>query len=309
VFRSGLLWLSEQSGVFNFIKNNRLAGKFASRFVAGESLTTAVEAVVNSNKAGLTATLDLLGESVSTREGAEQSRAEITEILHQIEARSLDANVSLKPTQMGLDVDAEFCLDNLRQLLDVARKYDTFVRLDMESADYTDRTLDMFGVLKEEYGDIVGAVIQTCLYRSADDVAKLVEMGARVRLVKGAYAEPESVAFPKKQDVDDAFCDLTDVLLEKGNYPAIATHDEVMIEHAKRFAEAKKISVDRFEFQMLYGVRRDLQAQLRSEGYNVRVYVPYGTQWYPYLMRRLAERPANIAFIVGNVMKESLHRK
>jgi proline dehydrogenase len=309
VFRSGLLWLSEQPGVFNFIKHNRLAGKFASRFVAGESLDTAIEAVQKSNEAGLTATLDLLGESVSTREEAEQSRVEVVEILERIEELNLDANVSIKPTQMGLDVDEDFCLDNLKQLLDVARKYNTFVRLDMENAEYTDRTLKIFRDLTSEYADLVGVVIQTCLYRSTEDINKLVEMGARVRLVKGAYAEPEAVAFPKKQDVDDAFCDLSDVLLSKGNYPAIATHDEVMIEHVKQFVAVKKIPVDRFEFQMLYGVRRDLQAQLRSEGFNVRVYVPYGTQWYPYLMRRLAERPANIAFIVGGVMKEALHRK
>ncbi len=274
--------------------------------MAGETLETAIEAVKKSNAAGLTATLDLLGESVSTREEAEQSREEVVEILDRIHAEGLDANVSIKPTQMGLDVDEEFCRANLRKLMEVAKKYDTFVRLDMENATYTDRTLEIFEELAADYGDLVGAVIQTCLYRSPADIEKLVKTRSRVRLVKGAYAEPESVAYPKKQDVDDAYCNLTDVLLERGNYPAMATHDEVMIEHAKRFAKAKNISPDRFEFQMLYGVRRDLQTQLRSEGYNVRVYVPYGTQWYPYLMRRLAERPANIAFIVGNVIKESV---
>lgn len=205
MLRSGLLWLSEQPGVFNFIKNNRLAGKFASRFVAGESLATAIEAVEHSNEAGLTATLDLLGESVATRGEAERSRVEVVEILDRIEERNLDANVSIKPTQMGLDIDEEFCLDNLRHLLDVARKYKTFVRLDMESAEYTERTLKIFSILTAEYGDLVGTVIQSCLYRSTADITNLVDIGARVRLVKGAYAEHESVAFPKKKDVDDAF--------------------------------------------------------------------------------------------------------
>lgn len=306
MLRSSLLWLSERPGIFNFIKNNNLAGKFASRFVAGESLDTGIQAVVKLNEAGLTATLDLLGESVFTREEAERSREEVVRILDRINELKLDANVSIKLTQMGLDIDEEFCGNNLRQLLDVARKYETFVRIDMEGAEYTERTLRMFGDMYSEYGDLVGTVIQTCLYRSESDINNLVDLGARVRLVKGAYSEPGSIAFPKKQDVDDAFCDLTDVLLQRGNYPAFATHDEVMIEHAKRFAAKKNISVDRFEIQMLYGVRRDLQAKLRTEGYNVRVYVPYGTQWYPYLMRRLAERPANIAFIVGSVVRESL---
>ena len=278
----------------------------ASRFVAGESLDAGIDAVVRLNAAGLAATMDLLGESVFTREEAEHSREEVVQILDRIHELKLDANVSIKLTQMGLDIDEEFCADNLRRLLDVARKYETFVRVDMENAEYTERTLRVFGDLYAEYGDLIGTVIQSCLYRSKSDINNLVDLGARVRLVKGAYAESASVAFPKKTDVDDAFCDLTDVLLRKGNYPAIATHDEVMIEHTKRFATAKNVSPDRFEFQMLYGVRRDLQAKLRTDGYKVRVYVPYGTQWYPYLMRRLAERPANIAFIVGNVVKELL---
>jgi proline dehydrogenase len=307
VLRNGLLWLSEQPGVFNFIKNNGLARRFASRFVAGETLDSAVAAVQTANQADLTATLDLLGESVSTREEAESARAQVSRILERIDSDNLDANVSIKLTQMGLDIDEVFCADNVRQLLEVARQLGIFVRIDMESAAYTERTLRLFTeTLYPVYGDLVGTVIQTALYRSSPDIKELVKLGARVRLVKGAYMEPEEIAFPDKRDVDRAFADLTEVLLSEGNYPAIATHDVALIDHTREYAAANGITPDRFEFQMLYGIRRDLQTSLREEGYNVRIYVPFGTQWYPYLMRRLAERPANLAFIVGNVFKESV---
>ncbi|MFQ5550032.1 MAG: proline dehydrogenase family protein [Gemmatimonadales bacterium] len=307
MLRSGLLWLSERQGVFEFVKGNGLARKLASRFVAGEHLDDAVSAVRDINGGNLSASLDLLGESVSTQAQAEGACQQITEILNRISATGLDANVSIKLTQMGLDIDENLCVDNVGRVLDVARQLDVFVRIDMEGSEYVDRTLKLFG---EEwypsFGNLVGVVIQTSLRRSADDVSHLVSLGARVRLVKGAYAEPESVAFPDKGDVDRTFAELTETLLCKGDYPAIATHDEALLDHARKYAAENDIDPARFEFQMLYGVRRDLQVGLRQDGYNMRVYVPYGTQWYPYLMRRLAERPANLAFILGNVVRESL---
>ncbi|MCH9015687.1 MAG: proline dehydrogenase family protein [Gemmatimonadetes bacterium] len=307
MLRSSLLWLSERNGVFDFVKGNSVARKMASRFVAGETPDTAIEAVTEINSTNLTASLDLLGESVTNEQEAVSARVEIVDVLERIKETGVDANVSIKLTQMGLDLDLDSCAGNMRALLEVARKHDIFVRIDMESSQYTERTLTLFREqLYPEFGDLVGVVIQTCLYRAAQDVEDLINQGARVRLVKGAYAELASVAFPDKRDVDATYATLTERLLSEGNYPAIATHDESLIDHARTYARERDIDPERFEFQMLYGVRRDLQQSLRQAGYNVRVYVPYGTQWYPYLMRRLAERPANIAFMIGNVLKESL---
>lgn len=307
MLRGSLLWLSERNGVFDFVKGNSVARKMASRFVAGETPDTAIEAVTEINSTNLTASLDLLGESVTNEQEAVSARVEIVDVLERIKETGVDANVSIKLTQMGLDLDLDSCAGNMRALLEVARKHDIFVRIDMESSQYTERTLTLFREqLYPEFGDLVGVVIQTCLYRAAQDVEDLINQGARVRLVKGAYAELASVAFPDKRDVDATYATLTERLLSEGNYPAIATHDESLIDHARTYARERDIGPERFEFQMLYGVRRDLQQSLRQAGYNVRVYVPYGTQWYPYLMRRLAERPANIAFMIGNVFKESL---
>lgn len=307
MLRSSLLWLSERNGVFDFVKGNSVARKMASRFVAGETPDMAIEAVTEINSTNLTASLDLLGESVTNEQEAVSARVEIVDVLERIKETGVDANVSIKLTQMGLDLDLDSCAGNMRALLEVARKHDIFVRIDMESSQYTERTLTLFREqLYPEFGDLVGVVIQTCLYRAAQDVEDLINQGARVRLVKGAYAELASVAFPDKRDVDATYAALTERLLSEGNYPAIATHDESLIDHARTYARERDIDPERFEFQMLYGVRRDLQQSLRQAGYNVRVYVPYGTQWYPYLMRRLAERPANIAFMIGNVLKESL---
>lgn len=307
MLRSSLLWLSERNGVFDFVKGNSVARKMASRFVAGETPDMAIEAVTEINSTNLTASLDLLGESVTNEQEAVSARVEIVDVLERIKETGVDANVSIKLTQMGLDLDLDSCAGNMRALLEVARKHDIFVRIDMESSQYTERTLTLFREqLYPEFGDLVGVVIQTCLYRAAQDVEDLINQGARVRLVKGAYAELASVAFPDKRDVDATYATLTERLLSEGNYPAIATHDESLIDHARTYARERDIGPERFEFQMLYGVRRDLQQSLRQAGYNVRVYVPYGTQWYPYLMRRLAERPANIAFMIGNVLKESL---
>ena len=303
--RTALLWLSERQGVFNFIRRNRLARRFASRFVAGETVETAIEAVRDLNGRQITASLDLLGESVSREEDAAAARDEYTRILTRISETGVDANASLKLTQMGLDLGEEVCYGNVRAILDLARTLGTFVRLDMEGSAYTERTLDLFyNRLYADYAQVTGVVIQSCLRRSEKDIDLLIERQVRVRLCKGAYLEPPEVAFPDKRDVDRNYALLMERLIDRGRYPGIATHDEALINHAREHVARNNIPHDRFEFQMLYGVRRDLQEILRRAGYNVRVYIPFGSQWYPYLMRRLAERPANIWFILGNTLKE-----
>jgi proline dehydrogenase len=221
----------------------------------------------------------------------------------------VNSNVSLKLTQMGFDISEDLCLANMRTILDKAKALNTFVRLDMEGSAYTQKTLDFFSQkLFGSYAAVTGVVIQSCLRRSPQDIDRLIEMKARVRLCKGAYLEPPAVAFPDKRDVDRSYVELMKRLMANGNYPGIATHDERIITEAKDYAKREAIDPSRFEFQMLYGVRRDLQERLRREGWNMRVYIPFGTQWYPYLMRRLAERPANIAFIMGSVVREAVSR-
>jgi proline dehydrogenase len=279
----------------------------ASRFVAGETVEEAMTAVRTLNARGITASLDLLGESVHREEEARATAASYLDILDRIKQEKLDANVSVKLTAMGLDVSEELCVANMHIVLERARDYDSFVRIDMESSHYTERTLHMFEHrLYPSYPKNVGIVLQSYLRRTAADVDKANRLKCRVRICKGAYQEPASVAFPDKRDVDENYKRCMHALMSDGNYPGLATHDERIIEDAKRFAADRGIATDRFEFQMLYGVRRDLQERLVAEGYRMRVYVPFGTQWYPYLMRRLAERPANVAFMTGNVMKEML---
>jgi len=307
--RSTLLWLSQRQSIFNFVRRNGLAKNFAARFVAGETIETAVRAAEELRAKGITVSLDLLGESVHNPGEAEHARDMYITILRAMQAAGLEVNASMKPTQMGLDIDEALCERNIRAVLDVAKETGAFVRLDMESSAYTSRTLDFFGTkLWSDYGKHTGVVIQAALRRSTDDVAHLIGLGARVRLCKGAYLETADVAYPAKRDVDAHYVRLMESLLTAGNYPGIATHDEAIIAHAKRFVTEHGIAHDRFEFQMLYGIRRDLQEALVREGYRLRVYLPFGTQWYPYLMRRLAERPANIAFILGNVVREAMHR-
>lgn len=309
MMRSTLLWLSQRQSIFNFVRKNRLANKFAARFVAGETIDSAVRAAEELRAKGITVSLDLLGESVHNPDEAGHARDMYITILRAMQSAGLEVNASMKPTQMGQDIDEALCEKNIRAVLDVARETSAFVRLDMEGSAYTQRTLDFFEQkLFADYGKHTGVVIQAALRRSTDDIAHLIEIGARVRLCKGAYLEAADVAYPDKKDVDAHYVRLMEALLTKGNYPGIATHDEVIIAHAKRFVTEQNISRDRFEFQMLYGVRRDLQEALVKEGYRIRVYVPFGTQWYPYLMRRLAERPANIVFIFGNVVKEAMRR-
>lgn len=310
MLRKTLLYLSGQPQVFRFVRNNRLARGFASRFVAGETVDDAVPAVRALNAARTTASLDLLGESVHTEAEARAGAAEYVSLLDRIAAEKLDANVSLKLTAMGLDVSEELCLQNMHAILARAREQDNFVRLDMEGSDYTDRTLDMFEHhLYPSYPRNVGVVLQSMLRRTQGDVERAIRLQARVRLCKGAYREPATVAYPDKADVDASYVRAMHRLMSEGNYPALATHDPRIIAEARRFAQAEGIPNDRYEFQMLYGVRRDLQEQLVQDGYRLRVYVPFGTQWYPYLMRRLAERPANLWFITGSVLKEMTARR
>ena len=310
MLRNTLLYLSNQPRVFKFVRNNRLAKKFARRFVAGETVDEALAAVRELNARGITASLDLLGESVHNEAEARQSGREYLMILDRIRESNVDANVSVKLTAMGLDISEELCISIMHEILDRARQHRTFVRLDMESSAYTERTLRLFEQrLYPAYPENVGIVLQSYLYRTAADVEHANQLRCRVRICKGAYKEPPSVAYPDKKDVDANYVRCMQQLMKHGNYPGIATHDETIIEAARRYAKEQGIGPERFEFQMLYGVRRDLQERLVREGYRMRVYVPFGTQWYPYLMRRLAERPANLAFIAGSVVKESVGRR
>jgi proline dehydrogenase len=308
MLRSALLYLSDQPTASKFVRNNRLAKHFARRFVAGETIADALTAVRALNAKGITASLDLLGESVTNEREARAARDEYLRILDRIRESKVDANVSVKLTAMGLDIDHELCVGIMQDVLARAQAYNSFVRIDMESSEYTEVTLKLF----EErfypmYKANVGVVLQSYLYRTFADVEHMNALRARVRICKGAYKEPAKVAYPDKKDVDANYVRCMRELMLKGNYPGIATHDPAMINEAKRWAKEQGISTDRFEFQMLYGVRRDLQESLVREGYRVRCYVPFGTQWYPYLMRRLAERPANVAFITGSVIREALN--
>jgi proline dehydrogenase len=310
MLRSALLYLSDQKQIFRFVRNNKLAKSFANRFVAGETLETALAAVSRLNARGITASLDLLGESVHNEAEARVAGQAYVNMLDRIYERRLDANVSVKLTAMGLDISEDLCVATMHKILQRAREYRSFVRIDMESSEYTQRTLDLFEQrLYPAYRENVGIVLQSYLYRTFADVERANQLKARVRICKGAYKEPETVAYPAKKDVDSNYVRCMHALMEHGNYPGIATHDEAILREAKRFAKEKQIVADRFEFQMLYGVRRDLQDKLVREGYRMRVYVPFGTQWYPYLMRRLAERPANVAFLTGNVFRELVSRR
>jgi proline dehydrogenase len=305
VLREGLIYLSESRAARRFATSAPGARTLARRFVAGETVEDGVVAARALNRAGMSVSLDYLGESVHNREEARAAADTYLRMIDRIVAEKLDANVSLKLTQMGQDIDDGFLRENVGRVLDRARTADMFVRLDMESSDYTQRTLDFFRSVWDEGYRNVGIVLQSYLRRSVDDARLANELGARVRLCKGAYQEPESVAYPSKHDVDASFVALMRSLLSDGSYPGIATHDHAMIRATQEHARTRNIDRSAFEFQMLYGVRRDLQHQLRSAGYNLRVYVPFGEAWYPYLMRRMAERPANLFFIVNSVLAES----
>lgn len=307
MLRSTLLYLSNQQRVFRFVRNNRLAKGFARRFVAGETLDDALAAVRALNAKGISASLDELGESVTNEREARANRDTYLRLLDAIAHARLEANVSVKLTALGLDLAEELCVALMHDLLERARQHGSFVRIDMESSTYTERTLRLFEErFYPSFREHVGIVLQSYLFRTWADAERANELRCRVRLCKGAYNEPTTVAFPDKRDVDANYVKCMHLLMERGNYPGIATHDPAIIADARRFATRSGIGSERFEFQMLYGVRRDMQEALVREGWRMRVYVPFGTQWYPYLMRRLAERPANIAFLTGNLVREAL---
>jgi proline dehydrogenase len=276
---------------------------FARRFIAGETVDEAIAAARAVEARGFLQTLDYLGESVATLAEADAATREYLRIIDAVVASGIIRNLSLKLTQLGLDVDRATAVDNLRRILDRADGF--FVRIDMENSPYTDVTLDIFETLWQQGYRHMGVVLQADLYRTEQDLKRVMALGGRIRLVKGAYKEPRSVAHQKKADVDAAFQQYTRVLLADGNYPAIATHDPVMIDAARRFAAEHRITADRYEFQMLYGIRRDLQQTLVNQGYRVRVYIPFGRQWFPYFMRRLGERPANVGFVIRGILKEN----
>jgi proline dehydrogenase len=283
----------------------RKPSSFARRFIAGESVAEAIEAARAVEARGMAVTLDLLGESVISLAKADAATRDYIAVVEAMIAAGVGRNISLKLTQLGLDVDKASAIDNLRKILERAEPAGFFVRIDMENSPYTDVTLEIFETLWRHGYHHAGVVLQSALYRSETDLQMVNALGGRVRLVKGAYQEPKALAYQKKADVDAAYARMVTTLITAGHDPAIATHDPAMIELARTIAREHQITPDRFEFQMLYGVRRDLQAMLVKSGYRVRVYIPFGREWFPYFMRRLGERPANILFVIRGILRES----
>jgi len=304
VTRSALIYLSQQEGLKEFATRFRPFKKLTTRFVAGETISEAVESIRAINAEGASASFDHLNESVSGANEAEQEVREYLRILAEIDETGIRSNVSIKLTQFGLELDPELAFRNARRVVQDAATRGNFVRVDMEGSNVTQVTLDIFKRLREEFGlNDVGIVLQSYLRRTYDDTRELLKLPARIRICKGAYNEPPEVAFPDKKDVDSNYVRVMQLLLASGIYHGIATHDPKMIKATIDFAQKEGISKEAFEFQMLFGVRRDLQRQLAKDGYNVRIYVPYGKHWYPYFMRRLAERPANVWFVLKNILK------
>ena len=300
--RNVLLYLSRQPGLRKWMETAPAARPLSSRFVAGMSLDDALRVAASVNGQHMSVSLDHLGENVTSFEEALGCQAVYIQALTAIHEAGLNANVSLKLTQFGIDLSEAVCIENVMRVVSLAQSFGSFVRIDMEGSEYTERTVRIVKDLHSRTGSC-GAVIQSYLRRSIDDVESLNKLGIRVRLCKGAYLEPASVAFQDKNDVDLNFMVLARRLLADGNYPGIATHDEKMIAGTLDFVKSQNIAPDRFEFQMLYGVRRDLQKRLIDEGWRVRVYIPFGEAWYPYFMRRLAERPANVLFIAKTLVR------
>jgi proline dehydrogenase len=300
--RSTLLKLSENKKFARWVTSNQTTRKMSHRFVAGEALEEAIAAARVCNDRGMSVSLDYLGENVASAADAQRARDAYLEVFDRIAAEKLDANVSCKLTQLGLDMSAEFCEGQLLSIVEHAASYGNFLRADMEGSLYTARTIDVVKRVRSQ-SPAIGTVIQAYLYRSEQDVNDLLAYGCRIRLCKGAYKEPPEVAFPKKEHVDANYIKLIQLLLPSGFYHGIATHDPKMIAATIRCAAEKKISKEDFEFQMLYGVRTDLQRQLVRDGFRLRIYIPYGQDWFPYFMRRLAERPANLAFFVRNFFR------
>lgn len=302
LFRKPVLAVADRPAVERFVRERKLSQGLVRRFIAGETLDEALDASVKLRRLGITATLDQLGENVATAAEASAASAAYVAILDRVSASGLQPNISIKLTMLGLDAGDERAVEHLRPILDAARRVGGFVRIDMEGSAYVERTMAIFEAIHEEYPTEVGIVIQTYLHRARRDVERMIERRARVRLVKGAYAEPEAIAFQSREEIDDNYRRLMELLLEQGAYPAIATHDPALIAAAQAFVAEKQIPLDRFEFQMLYGVRRDAQIGLVADGYRMRVYVPYGTEWYPYFTRRIAERPANALFVLRQLV-------
>ena len=300
--RALLLFLARHEGFKNFALNFRFFRNTALRFVAGDTLNDAIGAVRQANQRRMLATLDLLGENTSTEEDANHACRQVVDAISEIKREAVECYFSVKLTQLGLSLDPDLSLQNLMQIVNHARDCGIFVRVDMEESRYTQKTLEIVERVNDSLGN-VGAVIQSYLHRSEQDTAWLLDKRIPVRLVKGAYLEPSDIAFSKKPDTDANFISLMKMLLTSPTYHAIATHDESIISATKDFALSQRIPKDHFEFQMLYGIRRNLQLKLAQEGYKVRIYIPYGERWYAYFMRRLAERPANVAFIVRNLFR------
>lgn len=305
--RDAFLALSTNPVAHKAVIGFPLSRKVTRRFVAGETLEEAVRAVRRVNESGMLGVFDFLGEAVTNAEDSLRARAEYFRILDEIEREKLNAYVSMKPTQMGLVISPELAYENIHAIATRAQEVGTTIRVEMEDSPHTQATLDLFKRLRAELVN-VGVVIQSMLYRSQADVEELYALGARVRLVKGAYKEPPEVAYPLKKDVDANYLKLAEIYLRDpvapaGAHLALGTHDSKIVGWAKQFTKEHNTPPERYEFQMLYGIRPDLQRQLAAEGYTVRVYVPYGSQWYPYFMRRLAERPANVIFLVSNLFK------
>ena len=305
MLRAAFIALSENRTLRHMAESSSLGHRVSSRFVAGTTIDEALRATQETNALGMSVSLDNLGENVTNAGEARESAQLYHELLDRIAERGLDANVSLKLTHMGFDVDPKLAIEIVDNLVEHARDKQNFVRVDMEGSPYTQRTLDLVQQIHSRNGnrEAVGAVIQAYLRRSEADVGNLVSQGTRIRLCKGAYKEPPEIAFPDKSDVDANFVKLMKLLLKSGIYHGIATHDEKMIEATIAFARAEKIPATAFEFQMLYGIRRDLQRELVKQGWRLRVYIPFGREWYPYFMRRLAERPANALFVARNLLR------
>ena len=302
MFRNLLLYLSEHPGAKKFVLSSKTARQLSRRFVAGEKLADALSAAAALNRVGMTATLDRLGENVHTEAEARDAAGAYLGIFDRIREAGVNSNVSIKLTQLGLDLDSNLCRSSVAEIARRAERHGSFLRIDMEGSAHTERTLQLFREVRD-HSPAVGIVIQSYLYRSESDVRDLLRAGARIRLCKGAYKEPREIAFPQKRQVNENFVKLMKMLLDSGFYHAIATHDPRMIDATTNYAAQQKIGRDRFEFQMLYGIRRDLQQQLVRDGYRMRIYIPYGTEWFPYFMRRLAERPANLFFVLKNILR------
>jgi len=309
LLKGTLLYLANRRPVYRLIRRHDLLRGLTQRYVAGEELADGIVVAETLNTQRLLVSLDHLGESVTNADASRRAVAAYLEALEAIAAEQVDGNLSLKLTQLGLDVSRELCVTHLRQILERARELNTFVRIDMESSAYTQRTLDVHAELWDAGFHNVGIVLQAYLYRTAADAERAIDMGVPVRLCKGAYLEHARVAYAEKAEVDANYERLMERLLVAGNHPAIATHDERLIRRAREIVRSEKIAPENFDFEMLFGVRRDLQLRLVEAGYRVRVYVPYGEEWYPYLVRRLAERPANLGFFVRSLLAEGLGQR